>query len=311
LAASDYIETLQPGKNTMRPFWTALLVAAPRVSALAALDVKDLDREKGRLLLKGNDIKRVGAGSLDDRTLAEIEAYVGDRTEGPLFLTREGERIDTRNSVRQLKRAASLAMVDLEWPENEPRNAQLSFLVHRALVTGRVKVAMGGPLTGVNAPRPKKLAARERRASRIRAIVEHVRLGWEERMRGDGSVIDQHCFRMTHRTWALAAGVPEILIDRQLGHASPAGEAALHAAWSAVGRKHYTDMGFLTVDAKRSAEAVRGVLSRAENELEDASQRGETALLRPDSLERSTAMFAPVSGRVPCRRCAAGGAAEP
>ena len=92
--------------------------------------------------------------------------------------------------------------------------------------------------------------------------------------------VDQHCLRMTHRTWALAAGVPEILIDRQLGHSSPAGDAALRAAWSAVGRKHYTDMGFLTVDARRSAEAIRGVLDRAEAELQGAIEREETALAR-------------------------------
>jgi hypothetical protein len=69
-----------------------------------------------------------------------------------------------------------------------------------------------------------------------------------------------------------------ILIDRQLGHASPGGEAALKAAWSVVGRKHYTDMGFLTMDAKRSAEAVREVLDRAMNALRHTASNGETAL---------------------------------
>jgi hypothetical protein len=96
-------------------------------------------------------------------------------------------------------------------------------------------------------------------------------------------MIDQHCLRMTHRTWALAAGVPEILIDRQLGHTSPAGNAALHTAWSMVGRTHYTNMNFLTHDARRSATAVRDLLDRAEAELVDLLDRGETALRVPGS----------------------------
>ncbi|MHC5057739.1 MAG: hypothetical protein ACYTKD_23965 [Planctomycetota bacterium] len=170
----------------------------------------------------------------------------------------------------------------MEWPEDEERDLRLLYLVHHALHAGRVVAAMGGPLSGPNAPGQEKRSARKKRAQRVKALAAAIRPAWEERMRGDGHVIDQHCLRMTHRTWALAAGVPEILIDRQLGHSSPAGEAALRAAWSAVGRSRYTDMGFLTADARRSAEAVRGVLARAEDELRDNSQRGETALLRPE-----------------------------
>jgi hypothetical protein len=116
---------------------------------------------------------------------------------------------------------------------------------------------------------------------RIRDLADAVRPGWRERMRG----VDQHCLRMTHRTWALAAGVPEILIDRQLGHTSPAGEAALRAAWSAVGRSHYTDMNFLTLDAKRSAEAVRRILDRATAAFLEAAGQGRSAL-RPPEVEK-------------------------
>lgn len=69
--------------------------------------------------------------------------------------------------------------------------------------------------------------------------------------------VDQHAMRMSHQSWALLAGIPDILVDRQLGHTTPRGEAALNAAWSAIGRRHYTDFGFLAMDAKRSAGAVR------------------------------------------------------
>ena len=114
------------------------------------------------------------------------------------------------------------------------------------------------------------------------ALVDELRPKWDERMRG----VDQHCLRMTHRTWALGAGVPEVLIDRQLGHSSPAGEAALHAAWSAVGRAHYTDMGFLTLDARRSADAVRKILDHAEAEWREVLAAGDSVLGVPEQKGR-------------------------
>jgi hypothetical protein len=125
--------------------WTALLVAAPRVSAFAALDVQELDRAERRLMLRGNNIKRAGAANLDDATFAEIVEYVGDRDGGPLFLSPKGERLDTIRSVRRWRMCFSLAAVDLDWPENEPRDFQLEYLVHHALFSGKLSVAMGGP----------------------------------------------------------------------------------------------------------------------------------------------------------------------
>jgi hypothetical protein len=41
-------------------------------------------------------------------------------------------------------------------------------------------------------------------------------------------------------------------------------------------------MNFLALDARRSADAVRGVLERAEDEFQNATPRSETALLRPE-----------------------------
>ena len=70
------------------------------------------------------------------------------------------------------------------------------------------------------------------------------------------------------------------MIDRPLGQWSRGGDAALKAAWSVVGRKHYTDMGFFTMDARRSAEAVREVLDRATEALRHTASNGDTALLK-------------------------------
>ncbi len=166
---------------------------------------------------------------------------------------------------------------------DERRDPKIAYLVHLTLGCSQVRVTLGGPLSGPNRPGPEKRAARRKLRARIKGLADGMRERWEERMRG----VDQHCLRMTHRTWAIVAGVPEILIDRQLGHTSPAGDAALQAAWSAIGRAHYTDMNFLALDARRSAEAVRGVLARAEDELRDTSQPGETALPTPQRIAAS------------------------
>jgi hypothetical protein len=287
LAASDCLDAICMRKHPMRPVWTALLVAAPRVSALAALEVPDFDRVEGRLITEGCGNKRAGAGALDDRTTTEIATYLGKRRLGPLFLSPQGARILRCNSLDQWRAAVSLAAVDLEWPKREARDLRTTYLVHYALSHKRVCVAMGGPLTGLHRPGPNTRASRKREADRIRRIADAIRPAWLERTRGHGGrMIDQHCLRMTHRTWALAAGVPEVLIDCQLGHTSPAGDAALHAAWSMVGRTRYTDMDFLTLDARRSAAAVRDLLDRAEAELGDILDQGESALRVPRSKGR-------------------------
>jgi hypothetical protein len=265
----------------------ALLVAAPRVSALAALEAPDFDHAEGRLVTEGCGNKRAGAGALDDRTATEIAAYLGKRKLGPLFLSPQGARIQRSRNLDQWRAAVSLAAVDLEWPKREARDLRTAYLVHFALSHKRVCVAMGGPRTGLHRPGPDTRASRKKEVNRIRRIAESIRPAWQERTRSHGGrMIDQHCLRMTHRTWALAAGVPEVLIDRQLGHTSPAGNAALHAAWSMVGRTHYTDMDFLTLDARRSAAAVRDLLDRAEAELGDILDQGESALRVPGSRGR-------------------------
>ena len=206
---------------------------------------------------------------------AVVVAYVGQREDGPLFLSPDGLRIDPVNNLDTWREALFLAIVDMEWPEDEPRDVMLESFVARAIKPNSVRVARGGPKTGKNAPGPEKLAERKRRAETVRRISDGIRESVVERMKG----VDQHCLRKTHRTWALMAGVPEILIDRQLGHTSRGGDAALKAAWSLVGRSHYTDMNMLSGDARRSAEAVRKMLDRAEDELQEITARGETALV--------------------------------
>ena len=277
LAAVECLDGVYRRMNPLRPFYAAMLIAAPRVSALTALDVTDFDHGARRLLLEGKGNKRAGAGMLDDTTYKDIADRVGRREDGPLFLSPDGARVDPVNSLKDWREAVLLAIVDMEWPEDEPRDLMLAFYVAKAIKTKRVRADRGGPRSGRHAPAPEKLAERKRRVETVRRIADRIRGSVIERTKG----VDQHCLRMTHRTWALMSGVPEILIDRQLGDTSLGGEAALKAAWSLVGRSHYTDMNMLSGDARRSAEAVRKVLDRAEAELQDVAARGDTALVSP------------------------------
>src|SRR5438552_13383509 len=126
-------------------------------------------------------------------------------------------------------------------------------LVTNVLMKDRVGNVGGNP----QQLREETKQAREDREKEVRALAASLTEAWEARMEG----IDLHALRKTHRTWAEAAGVHPILIDKQIGHATAAGGAALDAARdlivSPTGRKHYVDMSLEMIDAKRSAEAVR------------------------------------------------------
>src|SRR5262249_43542620 len=123
-------------------------------------------------------------------------------------------------------------------------------------------------------PKLLKLATLQERALRqaeVASVMNAIRGPWRERMSG----VDVHAFRKTHETWAQAQGVHPILIDKQLGHSTPGGGAALEAARSLVlasptARKHYLDMTNSLLNARRSAEAVRALLDQATATLEES-----------------------------------------
>ena len=50
-------------------------------------------------------------------------------------------------------------------------------------------------------------------------------------------------------------------------------------------QKHYTDEGLLTLDARRSAEAVRKILDKEIQELNEIAAEGGTALVEAGSHE--------------------------
>ena len=82
-----------------------------RISEALGADVTDLGTERGHRVLvvtrKGGKRSTV---PLAPRTAEAVESYVGERTTGPLFITRTGERWHRTEAWRTLRRLAKVAV---------------------------------------------------------------------------------------------------------------------------------------------------------------------------------------------------------
>lgn len=258
-AASDRLDVLCRRKHPLRPVLTALLVTAPRMTALVSRDVGDflgnrIDFGEGA----GN--KRRGYGALDPKTAEELRAYVRDREDGPLFLSATGGRYSKERLLDQWRQAFSLGTVDGLLPDQIEEDR---YLVHVALLSGKVRVGRGGSRI-----RAETRRARAALAERIELFVRAVEADWTRAIES----VDVHTFRKTHRTWAEAQGLPAVLVDKQLGHALTSKDldvfkAVRALAGNPIGRKHYLDLDSKLLDPTPCAEAVRGLLDAAEGRL--------------------------------------------
>jgi hypothetical protein len=144
------------------------------------------------------------------------------------------------------------------WPNDVEPDVNVAHFVNHVLSTGSAPVNKGGALVG----RTKAKKRREQR-SQAHLIADLLRDRWEDRLLG----IDAHGFRMTHRTWAEAAGVQPRAIDRQLGHAvhedRSSDEYTRFLVGSKTGRRHYVDAASDLFPPLASAEAVRSMLDHA------------------------------------------------
>jgi len=84
-----------------------------RVSEALGADAEDLTTERGHRVMK---VKRKGGKTatvpLAPRTAEAVEAYVGDRTTGPAFVTASGARWHRSEAWRTLRRLAKMAVPD-------------------------------------------------------------------------------------------------------------------------------------------------------------------------------------------------------
>lgn len=290
LLAAERLDEVWNRKQPQRLTYLGLLITAARVSAFVERDVEHLDRKEMRIYLGPNvGNKRRGEAKLDVATFEEIVSSLEQRKTGPLFRSPNENRIDKKNLLADWREAFSLGIVDELWPADTPRKLTDEVLVSGCLLAGKVVVGAGG---NPNVMTKETKAERAKEAARIGALVERLHDTWADRMTG----IDIHSLRKTHRTWAEAKGVHPILIDKQLGHSTPSGLAALDAAKSILasptGRKHYVDMNLEVLDARRSANAVREMLDSAAAALTNAPSALHAAM---DEEPEKTKPAAPVA----------------
>jgi site-specific recombinase XerD len=79
-----------------------------RVSEVCGIDIEDFGRHKGQptitVLRKGGETQEI---PLSYRTAYAVDLAAGDRTSGPLFVSREGNRLDRKGIDRICKRIAA------------------------------------------------------------------------------------------------------------------------------------------------------------------------------------------------------------
>jgi hypothetical protein len=264
LTALDLIDC-ENRRKPQRPFFLTLLVTAARVEALASRTIGDFQRKKPRIDLGepvGNKLK--GQAALDHKTAVDLSKSIGDRAEGPLFLSPAGARNDLFRPLDIWREALGLGLLDALWPADVEPDLELARLVNRALLTGKARVSKGG---NPKLLKSETLARRAALTRRVEELAKRFRTDWETRLG------DVHSFRKTHRTWAESSGVIPAVIDKQLGHGGAEVDRALEVhklvVGSRTGRKHYLDLGSDLFDARRSAEAVRELLDVAETALRE------------------------------------------
>jgi integrase len=272
LLASDRLDAVYGRSNSPSETFLMLLVTASRPGALLSRNVKHFDQAARRVDL-GPSVgkKRRGAGALDEKTAAELTASVEGRADDdPLLLSPEGTRPTIERLRDQWREAFGLALVDALWPAGEPRDFEVARFTNRSLFSKRVRVNRGG-----NPRRKEKLEELGALERSVKRVMDAIGAEWNRRFEG----VDVYALRKTHRTWAELRGVPAIIIDKQLGHASAGTDGANEflrlLQGSETGRKHYLDTDNTLFDASRSAHEVRAFLDETLAKL----AQGPTVLL--------------------------------
>lgn len=98
------------GPDGARALASFLIAVGARVSEVCALDIADLGHDSGhrtvRLRMKGGKTR---TRAVPPSVATALEAYRGDRADGPLFRTADGQRINRHAVARFVRRAARAA----------------------------------------------------------------------------------------------------------------------------------------------------------------------------------------------------------
>jgi len=117
LTRSELLAVLEQGRLS-RPRDHALVcilgLNGPRIGEVLAMDIEDIGRQGGYVTLR---VKREKGGEtplipLAPRTSWAVEQCVGPRMEGPIFLSRQGNRLDRPGAGRIITRLVKAAGID-------------------------------------------------------------------------------------------------------------------------------------------------------------------------------------------------------
>lgn len=92
-----------------RVLFGLMLATGIRVGSALALDVEDVDLDRGELLLRTTKGDRPFVVFVNDRVAALLRAHIGERTAGPLFFSRQAGRVSARQVGRRLVRWGRVA----------------------------------------------------------------------------------------------------------------------------------------------------------------------------------------------------------
>jgi len=125
-----------------------LYVTGCRVAELVALDVRDVRRKGDRAIVtvrgKGGRVRAIALPPAIAAELAEHrERLGGKRARGPLFRSRTGERLATRDVQRLVRRLAELARLELAASPHWLRHAHATHALERGAPPHVVQATLG------------------------------------------------------------------------------------------------------------------------------------------------------------------------
>jgi site-specific recombinase XerD len=83
-----------------------------RISSALGIEVEDLDRARGEIEIRVAKRQQVDRVPASDATIEMLEALAAGRTSGPLFVGRDGSRIDRRHAARRIAEWAKRAGIE-------------------------------------------------------------------------------------------------------------------------------------------------------------------------------------------------------
>jgi len=271
IKASDELDALNGCPYPLSVAFKTLLLTGNRPGAVAQANVGDFD-EKRITLPPGRGKKRNGTATIPPAFVVDLQRYFLMRgrpaAEEPLLVSGEGARLDGRNLRDAFKRAATLAFVQLCWPNRDPHTQFATPLeVALSIHNGRLAGFSGAPPTD-----EAKKALRARRKAAVLALTELLKPQVEKRL-ADRPV---YALRATHITWARRF-VEHGAVRKQVGHAA-----------RDVQEQHYNDGAF--IDAGLSSQAVWDVLTG----VKELQKQEEKVEVLPMAVGQMAPIVAPV-----------------